>query len=345
MSHWYYPNDLYNRWDNPGNNYISDIQKMSEFAVKRGINVMQILNPVWVEGHEKGGEKKIRCSSQEDLDKLFKVYKLSLDKGSRIVSFFFDDFVSTGDEKGQLFLTQPEDRKFFEGNIGKAHCYALKELSERVKKDFPDCEITFLPGPYQDIPGPEHYYFKEFKDAPPDTIFHWTGPSPGNNAVSLSYTEEQCKNYQSGIGGRRFVIHDNAPGHLHTTSGVRMFDLYAEKYDGLWKYCYGIQAMVGFSPVSELMNYDAIMAAEYMWNAENYQPELSRRKILAVMAGRDAIEYLLVFREIYFRILEEYVEKKPPYPLEERVNNLKMGMEVMKKSLEEIKKNAQTQNW
>jgi len=64
-----------------------------------------------------------------------------------------------------------------------------------------------------------------------------------------------------------------------------------------------------------LTNLDAMIIAEYMWNADRYDADQAVARVLAHVAGRETVPYLLDYRHYYLRIATKFpIEKSLPDP-------------------------------
>ncbi len=292
------------KWYVPDEKYKAMLFKQIKFAVIHGINVLQQVCPY--EDNKK--HRFIRCSNEKDINMLYDAYKLSLDKGSRIIQISFDD------PAGIISSFPPEDKAFFKNNRFKARAYLVKQIAERVKKDYPGTLIIVTPAEpaYYGKTSPVIPYY-DTAGVDKDVAVVWTGPK---GDISFSLPDEVVKEFVASLNGRRFLLHDNTPGQVYGKLGTGLhgliiFDLYADKYGKkLYKDAYGILAMIRFNSwrLPELTNIRAINIAEYMWNAENYNAETALGAAMARVAGKKAVPYLLDFKRKYIRIVKVFPE-------------------------------------
>ena len=282
---------LNNRWANPGPVYEESVAVTTKFLLARGLQTLQMVCPYRVDNGRTATRNKIRFSDPEDLDRLFNTFQVSLREGNRLIALLYDD----GAEK------IPDEDMIQYGGMPQAHAHGFHQFHARLKRAYPDAQLTFLPQPYTGVPTE---YLRAFGEIPRDVIFHWTGPR--GNAVSLRYSDEDIEAYHEAIGGRRFIIFDNTPGQRHGLGRrVTFFDPYADGYGNLHRSCYGIQAMAIFGD-TVVRNAQAMIIAEYMWNADIYRAEDAVKRVMAHVLGRKAVPSLLVFRHHYLRILKAY---------------------------------------
>jgi hypothetical protein len=327
-------------WREPDERYIKTLQEETEFCAKRGVTLTQQICPYNVNYK---GEKidQIQISNSADIDKLFQIYKLSLSKGSRIINLSFDD------PSREVKSFHPEDIKFFNGDIPKGHAYLVSELYKRMKKEYPDAILTVVPRNYEspiDIKG----HYNEMKVPKKDVVIMWTGSA----GVTLSYNEEQIRHFKNDIEGREFIVFDNTPGQMYGYGKrIQMFDNYASGYNNLWKYCYGIHGMhrMANPPTPCISDIQGMIMAEYMWNADRYNAEITVKKVLAKVAGKSSVEPLLSFKEYYLKIATKYPVWKKPEELsikektiyriseEKYYNYIKPNVDKLKENLEKIK--------
>ena len=335
--------------------YIKSLQDLVDFAVNRGLNVMQQEAPYWVDYRhsycpdikDDKALKPITCSNQEDIDKLFNIFKWSLERGNKIICLSLDDMANREWVKDfGIDCFQPEDIKFFNNDTAKGHAYLIAELCKRVRKYYPDAIVTVTPAHYSGFDDIKKYYDED--GVPKDVILLW----PGKDTITFSFTEDEIKTYKENIDGRRFLLFDNTAGRsFGSNRDITICEPYAEGYNSMHKYSSGIQQMHRFlsRPNPQLANILALSMAEYMWNPETYKPEEARQKAIAKIAGKETVKPLLEFAYYYSQILNKYpVEKKPGelsaeekerYKVtQERYEKLKPDIDSAGKSLEEIKK-------
>lgn len=337
---------LFDRWYNPSEAYIKTLQELVDFAVKRGINIAHEISPYHVNlFREDGRSKAIRISRSEDIDKLVNVFRISLERGNRIITLAFDDPARL---EGSF---HPEDVEFFEGNVLKAHAYLVAELSRRIREEFPDTLITVITRGYEharDITG-----YWDDAGVPKDIIVKWTGFGAG--VISFCFLrEDDIKRFKKGIEERRFVIFDNTPGQRHGMGrGIRMFDPWADRFGNLHKFAYGIHGMQGFSepPYPKIADIQALTMADYMWNPGNFDAKTTLIKAMTRVAGKEAVDHLFKFRHHYLRIAHRFpvevkpaklsIEKKKSFKVtEEKYRRLQPDIKGVRKALEKIKRTS-----
>ncbi len=338
------------KWYDPDKKYKARLIEQVKFAVTHGINVSQQICPY--EDNKK--HRFIRCSNEEDINTLYDAYKLSLDKGNRIIQIAFDDSARSDS------TLQSEDRAFFKNSRFKARAYLVKKITERVKKDYPGTVISVTP------PDPEYhgktspvipYYDAVGIDK--DVAVVWTGPK---GDLSFSLPDEVVKEFVASLNGRRFLLHDNTLGQVYGKGGMplcglTMFDLYADGYGKQLEKCaYGIIAMIRFNSwrLPELTNIRAITTTEYMWNAENYDAETALGAAMARVAGKKAVPYLLDFKRKYIRIVKVFPElyldmrkipeaqRKNYHITEKEYAQLKPALTGLKAAFEKVKSSCRS---
>ena len=276
-------------WDSPSNGYKKRIHDEIKYLSKRGINIAHEISPF--HHRRKGPKGSIRCSVKSDVEKLYNTYKISLEKGNRVITLAFDDATR---EKESF---RPEDRNFFKGNELKSHAYLVSEIAKRINKDYPGTTICITTKSYQTSNDVRNYY--DAAGVPKNVKIQWTGDS----TITTDFTKKMIREFKRGLEGRKFILFDNTPGRRR---GIIMFDDYASGFKPLLNEgCYGVNVLFRFGyPVkySELSKIMGMTIAEYLWNADKYTPSKAVRRIMVKTAGRASIKHLLEFKKHFLKI-------------------------------------------
>lgn len=277
------------------------------WAVPRGLTFAHRLNPLNVEGWEDGGEDKIRCSSAEDIELLAKRFRVALDGGCTYAHLTLDDFTSKVrfPERPYYVLTQEADKEAFR-SLGEAHGTLVRELYLRLKLTHPRCRLWVCPAYYHNHnkireDGPPEYiahqeeYLREFGElVPPDVLIDWTGSGMGSRHITPEDVD-----YFAGLIGRKPLYWDN------TWTGT--FPFYQPSHpwereypERFWEMVPGALLNYGTShhnwryPVCRV---DQLRYADYLWRPETHDEGESCRKAAAMVAGPEAADAYLRFRE------------------------------------------------
>ena len=291
------------QWSDPDEKYKSILLEQIKFALARGMNIAQGLGP-----YSSSKKQFIRCSKEEDIEKLYATYKIGLENGNRSIQIAFDDAAEL------LSSMQPEDQVFFAKDPRKAHAYLVAQIAKRVRRDYPGTLIAVTPKlpDYYGYGSPSVKQYYDDSGVDKDVVVMWTG---WQSDITFSFSDDILKRYTAELDGRRFIYFDNTPGQEYGAAdspltGLLMFSQYAEKYNNLHAYAYGILGMCRFKNwrLPELNNIQCMTMAEYMWNAESYDARTALHTVLAHVAGKDAVSHLLKFKSAYIRIITSFPE-------------------------------------
>ncbi len=295
-------NRIKGKWDNPPEAYRKQIVENIKYCRPRGVQINQ-----WVEPYDRRSKNNIVCSDPVQVEAYYKTFKIGLEQGNRVITIGFDDQVRVKD------ALQPQDLKKFGSDI-KAHASLVADIAKRVNKDYPGTIICTVPKTYQSVTGVDVKGYYDRTGVPESVVVMWTGES----TVTLSYPEYKVKAFEQGIEGRRFVIFDNTFCQtLGEGRRLTLFETFAQGYKSLTesRQCLGFHAMAGFSR-TELRKIKAYQIADFMWNPESFNPELSRSRAMAKVAGVNAVAPLLEFRYYLMKIAELFPIEKPVKKLE-----------------------------
>jgi beta-N-acetylglucosaminidase/Glycosyl hydrolase family 20, domain 2 len=298
--------------------YIKNLKEMCNYAVPRGMDVVQWLGPFYE-------KKSITVSDDNEIDKLFKLYEISLKTGNRVCYLGIDD---GGRLEGSF---TPADQKAYKNDRLLSHAWFVKKMSDKIYAKYPDTTIFFCTRNYEYAIGITGYYDRI--GVSKNVIPSWTG----EQCVTLDYPEHIIKKYEKGIEGRRFRIGDNTPGQMHGMyRGLTICEKYGVGYKYLYKSkkCLGIRASC--TPNNQVRLILIKSAAEYAWNASRYNPELARQKAIAKISGSiKAVKPILIFSYNYLKLAYKYPIDKRIRPKKDFILGKGIRAVVGGKKLEE----------
>ncbi len=223
------------------------------------------------------GTPPVEYSSEKEIDLLVAKMKELYAAGIRNLGISFDDLCNIEQDR----LIHPDDITRFHGNIGEAHRYFVGEVFRKLKKSCPDVEFSVLPMFYQGFSTatPQNLEYVRTLAKIPADIRNWcaclyTLPDAGEN-IKLT--------------GRKTFIWDNG-----FTSGKQALfppglkrPRVSDENISAYMFLPANPAMEDASGISWLN------AADYMWSAENYDPEESRTRAIAYIARDSSVREIL----------------------------------------------------
>lgn len=285
------------KWNNPPEQYRQAITAAMKYSLLRGGNINQ-----WVESYDKKSKNNIICSDPMQLEAYYSTFKIGLQQGNRVITIGFDDQAREKD------AFNARDGKRFGSDL-KAHAYIVAEIAKRVNREYPGTIICVIPKTYQSGTGADIKGYYDAAGVPENVVIMWTGES----TVTLSYSEYKLKEFVNSIEGRDFVIFDNTfTQTLGEKRSLTLFETFAAGYKQLArnKKCLGFHAMAGFGR-TELRRIKAYQIADFLWNPKRYDPESSRSRAMAKVAGTQAVAPLLKYRYYMMKIATLFPIEKP----------------------------------
>ncbi len=284
-------------WRNPSANYIAALHRQLDFALPRGLAIKQEICPYF--GNK---DEWIAATSDSEIEALYAAFRLSLDKGGRSLHLALDDPARAA--------IHPADKAVFANDLRKAQAHLTAAITHRIQRDHPDAWIGVVPRD-PDYYGPGSPGVKGFYDevgVGQGIRIFWTGPC---GDITRSFTDADLRRFQADLSGRPFVLFDNTPqqqhsqGAGHPLKGLCIFDPYAADYGSLHQYAEGVHAMSTFRSwlFPEMRDIQALLIADYLWNASSYDAARTVQKALVHQAGAAALPHLLRFRQRYLGIV------------------------------------------
>ncbi|MCF6177567.1 MAG: beta-N-acetylglucosaminidase domain-containing protein [Victivallaceae bacterium] len=281
------------------------------------------LRPYRQQGHSgrlKGG---VMYSSEKDIngvaDNLITLYKL----GFTNLYLTFDD-----QPKHKFFLYEADKKKF--KHIAEAHLYFIDQVYKKLKKNCPDVKFRVISLLYSLIPKKCNdfalEYCKIISKLPQEIEFVWTGHGASS---------EDARWYSELNGGRKLIFWSNFfPGHYERLKYMPVFMKYpyGDGDSNLPKYSTGHF----FLPVgNDAAGLGWMTAADYMWNPQNYNGEISFKRALAKVTGTADNGELID----YMNLVDGFYKEKgiPGFTLNEKMANVNHLKSVMGSSVKKIK--------
>lgn len=317
---------LLHRWKAPPAPYRAYLRRLCRAAPRHGTGVLQIINPLRSQNGGYGGADKIRCSSEADIKRLYQTMCLSLKGGSRMVMLAFDDHASRlGGPASQYILTDPEDRRRFHGDLGRAHAHVSNRIYARLRRDYPGVTLLVCPAYYWLPRGilrePGEDYLRTLGRAlPPEVGMVWTGAG----VRSPDLRRAHVKRYSALIARKPFFW-NNDFNCLHSVAKY-VFDPFGAGYFKNLPSFTGHGIMIDSSmegrgspgvvaygaPAKQVMRVALWQMGDYMWNPEGYEPERSLRRAITAVAGPGSVGSLLRFRDTYRELYDRYMFLRNP---------------------------------
>lgn len=305
--HWWVANSILKN-ANGDSKYKSIIRELCEYAIIRGIDIVEEPAPFFQ-------KTPITVSDDEQIEHLFKTYETSLKLGSRSIILCIDD----GGRREKSFTEA--DKKAYANDVLLSHAWFFKKMSDRIFREYPEALIICITKNYESTKGIDGYYNRI--GVSPKVVIMWTGVQ----CVTFNYPPSVIEQYEKGIEGRRYVMHDNTPGQCFGMyRGLQICEKHGEGYADLSRR----EKYLGTRPygagnATQMSTVKALQIAEQLWNASRYDAEKARQRAIAKVAGStEAVEPIIRFSEEYLKIALKY-------PIDKRLSKERLKTAVVGK--------------
>lgn len=301
-------------WRAPPAEYREYAREATLWARRRDLNVMDFVNPFFGEPTAYSTSSKIVISRPEELDALVNSFRCTFDYGANMAMLCMDDFVPN--PFPPYHLTNDEDREHFE-DLAEATIYLIHELQRRLRELNPEARLIWCP------PWFSTWMLDEMKQKqgiemvrrvteaiPQDVAVVWTGPGVRSKAVAV----EDIEKWQRYTGREKPFLWDNTFYERRKDGkhiGVNILcDLFETRYpEKMWQ---RVDEGIHYNNASSdaVARIGLLDLANYLWNPEAYDPELSREACIRKVAGVQAVKPVLRFRGTYYALFELLVPPK-----------------------------------
>lgn len=263
------------------------------------------------------------------VQELNNVVSAVLEAGANDIMLCSDDLVPhEGDLRKNYCLFTPEDKKQFI-TLGNAQAFMVNSVYKIVKNHNSQNVLEFCPPFYLNefinmTQGKAEQYFAELMpQIPTDVSIVWTG----NTVRSLTYDMADIQ-YFKNIIGRYPILFDNTlyarelegvyggypayyPEKATMCSLFEPYDLLLP--DSFYKYNDKASIYINGSAQSEIYKIKYASVADYLWNNNDYNPDLSLWRTLYRNFGKSNALLLLNFDYDYFQLLG-FIKMADVYP-------------------------------
>lgn len=217
------------------------------------------------------GTPHTQYSSDNDIDTIVNKMDILYKLGCRNFCINFDDSEAT---KEHVLITK-EDIDTFGNDIGKAHCYFVKNIYERIKEKHPDIKFRFLPLEYGmplKMTDKQRHYLEEVGKLPQGIEFI-SCPYDLENSLELAKLTKRLpiiwsneSNSWEGKNTPFFIPAIRPPTEFNETN-----------ISGYW--------VCPLVPKCEDGGVSWITAADYSWAPERYNSEASFQRAVGKIIG------------------------------------------------------------
>jgi len=277
-----------NNWrSTPGNSLTALDRAVS--AVPSGVIDLQFqVHPFGRANATDTGDLSIRIADVADRKRLIDLVRDRIRAGASQILLRADDFHELSDMDANSFASKAE-----------AHVTLIQDLYQSISKEFPAVELFFCPPYYHgasvdDAPEIRQYLETIGRELPADITILWTG----HEVVSPAITQQELTNYSQMV--QRFpllwdntIFREKTPFGYPYTYAWYMYQPvnlslpanFAENVSGI-RFNYGYDG----TQMSRVAN---TILAEFLWNAEDYEPDRALRQAIGLIAGDAAVDTVL----------------------------------------------------
>lgn len=256
---------------------LAEVVRMHRLCEEYYVDYVYTIYPAYASGRP--NSSYIVYSSEEDYQKLLAKCRQVLDAGLKEIMVLFDDI-----DRG---LTDDADKaKFGSGESGfaKAQAYVMNRLYDDLFKDHPDRRLFAC---YTDYNGLRlNPYLRAMRETLHENITPiWTGEM----FISTDFTRENIKTVRENFG-RDFMLWINMPVNDVMPNTVNLGALCGAE-SGLSELglCGAFSLPMVFSQ-QESSKLSVATIADFAWNSQKYDPDLSLKKICLQMSEKYAGE-------------------------------------------------------
>ncbi len=300
------------RWWQPPDTYRALVQGLGERASRTGLYELGVLLNPYAQHSEPEITDTFQISRREDVEILLSEITQTVEAGARVVMLCLDDFVPS--RKGYRFayyLDDPQDRRRF-ASLAEAHLWLIDRLRTRLRAIAPEAILVIVPPWYNERfrasggNDAERYMRAMAQGLPPDVGVVWTGPTVRSRIVD----DMSTAGFSGSIGGRSLLLWDNSVWELELSRHyagspdragvVSLFEPFHINADDLSASSFRGEFYFNGSSGGRFLA-KAMTLADYLWNPEAYDPDLSIWRAMVFQWGRERAGLLLDWDTAYWQ--------------------------------------------
>jgi hypothetical protein len=345
-----------NMWEGTGTAYLRGLNEIGKEAAQYGLlRLSHMVNPYAflpfttpLDSLEPGLLNRWMHSDPASFIKLQSRIRAGLQAGaSTVVICTHDHLPFAGDYPLNFSLYADRDRNNYV-NLQQAHLEMIRNLfrsmglGRTVKLEF--IAPWYANEQVDQSRGQAEQYLTELSTKLPESVsLLWSGPARMSNALD----DADLHRYNS-LTGRDPILWDNSlnalPRLLKDTSlsnnlslklrTLSIFEPYRVNFAGSRLMGSQAEKIIINSPLdSEIMKIRVATAADYLWNTESYDPDLSLWKVLISRYGREAGMNLYRFNESYMTLIGSLSALKRDPANQRFARQIHDQLEVMQETL------------
>ncbi len=345
-------------WQQESRAYLQGLKVIGkESSESAMLQLAQMFNPyAFLPGHSlidslgpEAGERWSH-SGYSSRAKLLKYYSAGLKSGVSTIVLCSPDYLPASGSGNYLLFAPGDKDKYI--NLQEAHLDLIGTLYKWVSERDQGIRLEFIAPWYsnEDLDlsrGQAEQYFNDLSRKLPDDLrILWSGPARQSHTInSLDFHRFHE------LAGRELVLMDNSMNTIREiladTASIRnrpmivrtlnLFDPFSVHFSESFTLPEGTGRMLINSPLSsEIMKIRIATAADFMWNMDSYDPDLSIWKVLVSMYGINTTRELYSFNDAYFSALASVIGLKKGQDQQKHLRLIGEQLLLMEGSLETL---------
>jgi len=307
------------------------------------------LNPVFDSLDKTTRERWIHSGSSSTA-KLRQQFRAGLESGASTLVLCTNDYLPLSPE-GNYVLYSKRDRDHYI-NLQAAHLEMILSTYSWIRARNPTVTLEFLPPWYSNdgldlSRGQAEQYFRDLSSKLPDEIrIMWSGPAKQSPVISAvdyyryrNFAGKDLVFLNNTMNKVPQILQDTALLKFHPMKlrTLNLFNPFSMHFAEPFELPGGGGKMLVNSPISsEIMKIRMATAADYMWNAGDYDPDKSIWKILVSRFGIPVTSELYRFNDSYFTTLASMIGLKSGGDQQRLLRMIRDQQEDMEESLNRL---------
>jgi hypothetical protein len=305
-------------WDNIDDELSENIIEYSKWSKEfGGVEGLLLLNLY------KG--KPIEISNKGDINKIKEVISRAYNNRITRIMILADDTPPFKFGEGYILPSENDRKKF--STMAEAHSYLMNELVRWSKSTKHKIEFYYCPPFYTyeemyygdmklylDTPWEDHAFGPLKRDLKiigekmsKDVFIMWTGPY----VCTRTLTENDLFDWTNNLQGRTPFLFDNSIFSQLEYTARTMFTPYQNDFPENFELKTGGNGIfINGDGVGETSRAATMTANAYMWEGDNYQPDVSLMEAMRKLYGENAISALLKYKETELELNKKIKERE-----------------------------------
>ena len=294
-------------------------------------------------------ERWIHAGSSSNA-KLRQQFRAGLESGASTLVLCTNDYLPLSPEGNYVLYSKIDRDRYI--NVQAAHLEMILSTYSWIRARNPTLSLEFIPPWYSNdgldlSRGQAEQYFRDLSSKLPDELrIMWSGPAK-ESSVTSAVDYDRYRNcagtnlvyLNNSMNKVPQIIQDTALLKFHPMKllTLNLFDPFSMHFAEPFKLPGGTGKMLVNSPISsEIMKIRMATAADYMWNAGDYDPDRSIWNVLVSRFGITVTGELYRFNDSYFKTLASMIGLKSGGDQQRLLRMIHDQQELMEESLNRL---------